>query len=216
MSDKRGREKNGWRDERSNTVSPHLRGSRTLSAGIQRLSSLVALLAILLAVICMPSGTRAQSARALLDAPQLPDKPQPHATVKIGIDYPKTFCPSGGTVGWCAASTEYVDAPVPHRTADHDYLALNLSATLLTAGDIASAYAQPGREINPLVMRKSELAVQAAITAGVWYFSWRYKRQDDAARAIGVKLPRVKWYWLPLAPIAEHGIPLILNLAESR
>jgi len=138
----------------------------------------------------------------------LPGQPQP--TVRVHL--------ADQTHQW------WQPLPVTHRTADWRFDALIATSFAVTAGDVENSLAalrKPGvHEVDPLYGshpgRARYYAIAMPVTAMCAYYSWRYKREDDALRAAG--LPPHKWvkWWLPGAlNTGAHVFGILFTLSAT-
>lgn len=129
------------------------------------------------------------------------------STVKVKL--------TDGTRQW------YEQLPVPHKTADKAFWVSTLLSVGLTVADAENtkyALGRPGAtESNPLFGKNPSRArmygIMLPIAGLTSYYSFRYKREDDALKAAGYGGHKyVKW-WLPnLFNTAEHALGVGVTL----
>ena len=106
------------------------------------------------------------------------------------------------------------------RTADKAWWIANGVSWGLTVADFGNTLyglRQPGvREANPLLGHHPSvgrmLAVGLPITSFQTYMSYRWKKQDDADRLAGVKLAKIRWYWMPAVNATAHGVAIGVSI----
>jgi hypothetical protein len=139
-----------------------------------------------------------------LNAQSLPDKPEPHATVRLELTYPSDDY-----------KKHWVTLPVPHRTADAAWIGWN-SASLAACGvDLGLALSHLNQEGNPIVKAAPGLAVGicAATAAASGYFSWREKREEDAIRAAGIPHRGFRWWAFDAGVVVPHAVGIAISIA---
>jgi hypothetical protein len=142
-------------------------------------------------------------------AQSLPDKPTPHVTVTLRDDATRRIFKQ--------------QIAIPHRTADRSWWLAMAGSTLLTVADVENTvyclHSGVCVEDNPLYGRDpSRLrlwSLSGPTLAATGYLSWREKRAEDAEKAFGVKLSRVRWYWLPIVNGASHLFGVAYTLRNT-
>lgn len=118
----------------------------------------------------------------------------------------------------------YEPLPVPHKTADKAFwlsTALNVGLTVADAENSLYALRRPGaQESNPLLgsnpSRGRMYAIMLPAAALTTYFSFRYKREDDALKAAGYPGHKYMKWWVPnLLNTAGHALGVGVTLAST-
>ncbi len=47
------------------------------------------------------------------------------------------------------------------------------------------------------------------------YYSYKWKREDDADRLVGRRLAKYRWYVIPIVNMAAHGVGVTVTLAST-
>jgi hypothetical protein len=117
-----------------------------------------------------------------------------------------------------------LSAKAQNRTADKAWWLVTAASVGATVADIENTqfcmkdfHCQEG---NPIYFsrRPSRLrmySINAGIMAPMLYYSYKWKREDDADRAAGRQLAKYRWYAIPVINIAAHGFGLTITLSST-
>lgn len=143
-----------------------------------------------------------------LFAQNLPFKPQPTVRVKL----------TDGTKTW------YQPLVVPHRTADRAFWLSTGLSLALTVADVENSHYALNKlgtiEANPVFGQHPGRARYYAICLPIFavntYLSYRYKREDDAMAAAGIRGHKYAKWWVPsLANTVVHAVGVTVTLAST-
>ena len=147
--------------------------------------------------------------REVIQAPDLPNKPEPTIRVKL-ID---------------ESTKQKITAtlPVPHRTADRDWWLLTLASEAATVADVENTklcLELPNNyETNPVYGSHPSRLRLYGISEAIWgvdtYLSWKLKRSEDAAAAFGARRTWPRWWLLPLSNIAGHTVGVLATIGNT-
>lgn len=110
------------------------------------------------------------------------------------------------------------------RTADKTWwlvTAASVGATVADAENTQYCLRDPHcQEGNPFYFsrRPSRLrmyAVNAAFVVPETFYSYKWKREDDADRVAGRTLAKWRWYAMPIINMVTHGLGVTITLAAT-
>jgi hypothetical protein len=158
------------------------------------------------------------------DVKEFPFKPLP--AVRVQLTCPKTDTVCQDLYHVKPGQKWWQPLPVQRRTADGAYLGVTAASLLLTVADIENSVpivgnCTHGHEVNPLYgqcpSRGRYYAIAMPIFAATSYFSYKWKREDDALRDASIP-PHRGWarWWVPEAANAgSHLVGIIVTLAAT-
>ena len=130
----------------------------------------------------------------------------------------------------CAIPCWGQDLPVqvvtkPHPTIDKTFALVDGLAIFSAVADVenthyALVHDRHVQEGNPIFFsrrptRARMYEINAPIVGLELYYSYKWKREDDADRLVGRRLAKYRWYVIPIVNMAAHGVGVTVTLAST-